>query len=165
MRIFKSLLIAFSISSLSLAAAANPRGFFVYDMGRADSDFGSAFALDIGGGVQFNEHIGFEVAYNRYGDIGPLEIEIDSYSYGLNLGGNVSDNVNLYAIVGSEKLSADETISIGSLSIRIDESSNEAFYGIGANFAQDDQVNFRVRYISHDSNEFWTLTGGILVYF
>lgn len=154
-----------SILGACNAAFADPRGFINFDLGFGDSDFDTDIVLDIGGGIQFNDHVELEIAYNRYGDIGPFDIGITSFSYGLNLGGKISENTRLYGIIGAERLDADDTVDFGFFSVDVDVSSTEAYFGIGASFAQSENVDLRTRLIAHDSTDFWTLTGGIVVYF
>jgi len=165
MKFFKKSLLSAVILSTCSVSFAETRGFMSFDLGFGDSDFDNDIVFDIGGGIQFNEHVEFELAYNRYGDIAPFGISVTSISYGLNLGGKVSENTRLYGIIGAERLEADDTVDLGIFSISVDESSTEAYFGVGANFTQSENVDLRTRFISHDSGEFWSLTGGFVIYF
>ena len=161
----KGMLIAISLLLASTVAVAEVRPFINADVGYADTDYYNGAYYDIGAGVQFNEYIEFEVDYNNYGDVGPYEIEITSFSYGLNLGANVSENTRLFVVVGAERLEADETVSLGMFSVSVDESSTEAFFGIGAAFKQNENVEIRTKLISHDSGDLVTLNIGAAFYF
>jgi hypothetical protein len=135
------------------------------DIGYADTDFDNGFYFDVGGGIKFNDNIEFEVAYNDYGEIGPYGVEITSYSYGINLGGKVSDSTRLFAILGAERLEADDSVRFGPININVDESSTEAYFGIGAAFSQSENVDIRTKLISHDSADLITLSVGFALYF
>jgi len=165
MKFFKKSLLSAVILSACNVSFADTRGFMSLDLGTANSDFDNDIVFDIGGGIQFNEHVEFELAYNRYGDIAPFGISITSISYGLNLGGKVSENTRLYGIIGAEKLKANDSVDYGFFTVSVDESATEAYFGVGANFTQSENVDLRTRFISHDSGEFWSLTGGFVIYF
>lgn len=161
----KRSMLTIAVLAASTGSLAETRGFINFDLGFGNSDAGTDIVLDLGGGIQFNDHVELELAYNRYGDIGPFDIGITSFSYGLNLGGKISENTRLYGIIGAERLDADDTVDFGFFSFDVDVSSTEAYFGIGASFAQSKNVDLRTRLIAHDSTDFWTLTGGVVIYF
>ncbi|TQV82640.1 porin family protein [Exilibacterium tricleocarpae] len=159
------IILSISLLLTSAFVSAEIRPFINGGIGFGDTDFDNGLYFNVGGGVQFNEHIEIEVGYNDYGGIGPFEIDIDSLSYGVNLGGNLSENVRLFAVLGAERLEADDTVSLGSFTIDIDESSTEAFFGIGVAFMQGENFDIRTKLVSHDSGDLITVNVGIAIYF
>ncbi len=162
---FKKIAATLPLLALSSLASAELRPYINADIGYADTDYDSGVYFDFGGGIQFNDNIEFEIAYNDYGDIAPFGIEVTSLSYGINLGGYVSDTTRVFAILGAERLEIDDTASLGPFRVEIDESSTEAFFGIGAAFKQSDNVDVRTKLISHDSGDIITVNLGIAFYF
>lgn len=160
----KKLLFILSIF-ISPIVSAEIRPYMKADVGYADTDFDSGIYFDIGGGVQFNDNIEFELSYNDYNDIGPYGIEITSISYGLNFGGKVSENTRLFAIFGAERLDADDKVRVGAFEIEVDKSSTEAFFGVGAAFQQGDNFDLRTKLVSHDSGDLITINVGFALYF
>lgn len=161
-----------SLATLSLmcactAVSADITPYLNGDIGYADTDFDSGFTFTVGGGLQFNEHFEIELAYNDYGESGV--VDITSYSGGINLGGHVTDTMRLYGILGVERLEADGSFSVssgfGNQSISFDDSSTEAYYGVGAAFEVNENLAFRMRVLGHDSADLITATIGLAYYF
>lgn len=146
-------------------AQAEVRPFINADLGIADTDYDNGGFYDVGAGLQFNDNVEFEISYNDYGDIGPFGIEITSIAYGLNLGGKVSENTRIFAILGAERLEADDTANFGSFSVKVDESSTEAFFGVGAAFSSNEHLAIRTKLVSHDSADIITFSVGMAIYF
>jgi hypothetical protein len=157
------IVVALAFSSFSNAEL---RPYINADFGFANTDFDSGAYYGIGGGLQFNENIEIEVAYNNYGDSGPFGLEVSSISYGVNLGGRVSDSMRLFAILGSETLEVDGTASVGPFRIDVDESGTEPFFGVGASFRQEtENFELRTKLVSHDSADILTFNLGVVIYF
>ena len=161
----KKLLTLTAAGFLSFSAIAEVKGFFSPAIGFADTDWESDVYISITGGIRFTEHIELEVGYNNYGDSGPFEIEVTSLSYGLNLGGPVSETVNLFVTAGAERLKADDSVSFGFGTVEIDEESTEAYFGVGASFQQSENVAIRTKLVSHDSGDLTTLNVGFVFFF
>lgn len=149
----------------NISAFAEVRPYVNANIGIADSDVDNSVHLEIGGGVQFSHIVEFEVAYNDYGDVGPFKIAVESLSYGLNLGGSVSENVRLYGIIGAENIRAEDTVDFDFIQIDIDESGTEGYVGIGLAFSKDEYVDIRTKLTSHDGGDIVSLSIGISAYF
>lgn len=159
-------LLAVTLVLGSSFAAAEVRPYLNVDLGFADSDYGSSLSYDAGAGIQFNEHIEFEVAYNNYGSVAPYDLDATSTSFGLNIGGKVSEKTRVYAIVGSEKLEVDGRVrSYYGYSFQVNESSDETYYGIGTAFEQAENIAVRTKLVSHSSGDIISLNVGIAFYF
>ncbi|MBB6523444.1 outer membrane beta-barrel protein [Pseudoteredinibacter isoporae] len=162
---FKRLVLLVASSVFCSVVSADVRPFFNADIGYADTDFDNGIYFDVGGGVQFNDHIEMEVGYNHYGDVGPYGIDVTSFSYGLNLGGKISENTRLFAVLGAERLELDDTVTVGTVRVNVDDSSTEAFYGIGAAFAKGENTDIRLKLLSHSSGDLITFSAGFAYYF
>lgn len=151
----------------SALASAEVRPYLNVDVGIGDTDFENDSLIRYGGGIQFNEHVELEINQNDYGDVGPFGLEVTSLSYGLNLGGPISERARMFAIVGSERLEVDDTATVGGgmFSITVDESSSEAFFGLGLAAMPTDSLNLRFRVVGHDSGDLVTFSFGLGLYF
>lgn len=162
---YKKLLTLTTAGLLSFTAIAEINGFVSPAIGLADTDWGTDAYLSISGGVRFNEHVELEIGYNNYGDSGPFEVEITSFSYGLNIGGPVSDTVHLFVTAGAERLEADDSASFSFGTVDVDEESTEAYFGVGASFQQSENVAIRTKLVSHDSGDLRTFNVGAVFTF
>ncbi|MFL0798635.1 MAG: outer membrane beta-barrel protein [Cellvibrionaceae bacterium] len=160
----KAILIA-GLSLVSCFASAEGKPFLNLEAGIADTDYDNGFIIAAGLGYQFNDNFEFEVNYNNFGDVGPFGLEITSFSYALNIGGQISEKTRLFGILGSERLEADDSVSIGPYTIDVNESSTEAFFGLGTAYENKDNVEVRTKLISHDSGEILTFSVGVAVGF
>ena len=161
---FKKLSMILMICSSSMALA-EIRPFLDGELGYVDTDFDSSPYVSGGGGIQFNDHVEFELGFNNYGEVGPFKLGVTSISYHLNIGAPISENARLFAIVGAERLDVDDNAAVGPFSIKVNESGTEALFGVGVGFNQDDQTEIRATLVSHDSSDLLTVGVGVAIYF
>ena len=158
-------LASLTLLTVTTMSSAEVSPFVHMDFGFADTEYETDLYIGLGGGVQFNDFIELEAAYNNYGNVAPFDINVESYSVGLNIGGYVSNTVRLFGIIGSERLKVDETVRIGSVKIRVKESRTEAFYGVGVAIKLSENVHFRTKLIGHDSADLTTFSTGFAYLF
>ena len=92
------------------------------------------------GGYDFNERFGIEAGYNDLGDTtatvtaGPTtankEITVTTLA-GVLKTDPIAENIVLFVKAGLARINNDETLSTG---VNVNKNTNNAFYGVGANF-------------------------------
>lgn len=162
---FKKIILSSSLLLASSLATAEIQPFINADVGYGDTDFETEVYFALGGGIKFNDNVELEVGYNDYGEVGPLGIDVTSYAVGLNLGGRVGEKVRFFATLGGERLEAEDTVSNGIFSFEVDESSTEAFFGVGMIVEASENVVVRTKLVNHDSGDLMTFGVGLGVYF
>jgi len=96
--------------------------------------------ITIFGGYDFNERFGIEAGYNDLGDTtatvtaGPTtankEITVTTLA-GVLKTDPIAENIVLFVKAGLARINNDETLSTG---VNVNKNTNNAFYGVGANF-------------------------------
>ena len=96
--------------------------------------------ITIFGGYDFNERFGIEAGYNDLGETtatvttGPTtankEITVTTLA-GVLKTDPIAENIVLFVKAGLARINNDETLSTG---VNVNKNTNNAFYGVGANF-------------------------------
>ncbi|WP_317933520.1 outer membrane beta-barrel protein [Halioxenophilus sp. WMMB6] len=147
---------------LPITASAEVKPYLLGEIGIADTDYDTDYFFDLGGGVQLGSFVDLEVAYNRFGDVGPFGTGVSSFSYGANIGSRASEDARFFFVVGGEQLKVDGSARVNGFQFKINETSTELYGGIGFSFNYGAGLHFRTRILVHDSADLLTFSAGFI---
>lgn len=168
--------VVLTVLSTSVTCAADQRSFYVtaglyranYDVDSFKETDKGLFAVDLGYSIYPNFAV--EVGYQDFGEIsvpGSSAIRAEVQAYQISLLGYFPLR---QAIIGYLKAGVDfwevkVPINTDFSALTLDDSSDDAFYGVGAEWVVDEQTLMFVEYQFHSSAELQTYGLGVKYYF